>query len=150
MTRTALPLRLMTTALFAAATLSACATAPTAEQICTEQWIKTRADKAVSRIEDKTQSSFSTLKKVAENWQDGNAPGPFQLIALSSSLKSLENELKSGSGIRDLKLLSRTCNDPVFVQKTMNSFMRDQGLPTSLIAFIENFDVYQEILQSDL
>ena len=92
---------------------------------------------------------MKTLSKAAESWSKGKQPGLFEMMALNNSLKSLEKELKSGTGIRDLKMLSKTCNDPVLVNKAMNGFMRNQGLPTNLIDFIEVLDVYQDLLRQD-
>ncbi len=129
--------------------ISACATTPNPEKICTSEWIEKRADKAISRIESRTQSSMKTLSRAAESWKRGKQPGPFQMLALSSSLKSLESELKSGTGIRDLKTLSKTCNDPALVRKAMNGFMQKQGLPADLVSFIENLQVYQDLLRPD-
>lgn len=126
-----------------------CATTPNPEKICTADWIEKRADKAVSRIETRTQSSMKTLAKAAESWSRGKQPGLFEMMALNNSLKSLERELKSGTGIRDLKTLSNTCNDPALVNKAMNGFMRQQGLPSNLIDFIEDLDVYQDLLRQD-
>ena len=126
-----------------------CATTPNPEKICTSEWIGQRADKAVSRIESRTRSSMKTLTKAAESWSKGKQPGIFQMMALNNSLTSLEKELKSGTGIRDLKTLSKTCNDPALVGKAMNGFMRDQGLPTNLIQFVERLEVYQDLLRPD-
>lgn len=126
-----------------------CATTPNPEKVCTSEWIGKRADKAVGRIESRTQSSMKTLSKAAESWSQGKQPGLFQMMALNNALKSLEKELKSGTGIRDLKMLSKTCNDPTLVTKAMNGFMRNQGLPTNLIEFIEGLDVYQDLLRQD-
>ncbi len=127
--------------------LQACASTPDPAKVCTSEWISTRADKAISQIESRTKSSMKTLVRAAESWAEGRKPGPFQLLALSSSMKNLEKELLSGSGMRDLKTLASTCNDPQIISKAMTGFMRDQGLPENLIAFIEGFDRYKNLIK---
>ena len=92
--------------------LQACATAPDPAKVCTSEWISARADKAIDQIESRTKSSMKTLVRAAESWAEGRKPGPFQLLSLSSSMRSLEKELLSGSGMRDLKTLASTCNSP--------------------------------------
>ncbi len=127
--------------------LPACASTPDPAKICTSEWINARADKAVSRIEGRTQSSMKAIKNAAKSWAKGRKPGPLQLWTLSNSIKSLENELLSGRGMKDLKTLASTCNDPEIISKAMTGFMRNQGLPDNLINFIENFDRYKALIQ---
>jgi len=127
--------------------LSACATTPNPEQICTSDWIGQRADKAISRIESRTQTSMKTLKNAAQSWAKGRKPGPFQLLALSNSMKNLEKELISGRGMKDLKTLASTCNDPKIISGALSGFMRDQGLPENLIGFIENAEQYKNLIK---
>lgn len=127
-------------------TLAACATAPDPAKICTAEWIGERSDKAISRIESKAGRSLKSLRKAGESWSKGKTPNPFQLLMLSNSLKSLEKELKNGRGIRDLKTLSATCNDPKIVSDAMGDFLRKQGLPENVINFVEGMGVYQELI----
>ncbi len=133
----------------AAILLSACATAPDPAKVCTAEWIKPRADKAVSAIEKDTRGVIKNLRKVAESYIDGKTPGPIQMWSLSNSVKKLENELEGGRGIRDLRTLARTCDDPKIVSSVMARFMRSHGLPDGLVNFIENLDQYQKILSPD-
>ncbi len=127
--------------------VSACATAPNPEKVCTTDWIETRANKAVSRIEGRTHASMKSLKSAAKSWSRGKTPGPFQMLALSRSLKGLEKELTSGRGIKDLKILANTCDDPKIVSKAMGGFLRNQGLPENIINFVENMEQYKSLLR---
>ncbi|WP_026940770.1 hypothetical protein [Hellea balneolensis] len=132
-----------------ALSLSACATAPDPEKVCTSEWISKRSDKAISRIEKKAVRSIKPLKKAGEKWAQGKTPNPIQLFMLSNSLKSLEKELKNGQGIKDLKMLSATCNDPKIISNAMDGFLRKQGLPDNIIKFIEGVGIYQQLIAPD-
>lgn len=127
-------------------TIASCATAPDPAKVCTSEWISKRSDKAISRIESKAGRSLKSLQKTGESWSKGKTPNPFQMLMLSRSLKSLENELKNGQGIRDLKTLSATCNDPKIISDAMGGFLRKQGLPDNIINFIEDMGIYQELI----
>ena len=130
-------------------TITGCATAPDPAKICTSEWISKRSDKAISRIESKAERSLKSLQKAGKSWSKGKTPNPFQMLMLSRSLKSLEKELKNGQGIRDLKTLSATCNDPKIVSDAMGGFLRKQGLPDNVINFIEDMGIYQDLITVD-
>lgn len=134
---------------FTAISLSACATAPDPEKVCTSEWISKRSDKAISRIEKKAIRSIKPMRKASESWAKGKTPNPIQLFMLSNSLKSLEKELKNGQGIKDLKMLSATCNDPKIISNAMSGFLSKQGLPDNIIKFIEGTGVYQQLIAPD-
>lgn len=134
---------------FTALSLSACATAPDPAKVCTSEWIGERSDKAISRIESKAGRSINSLQKAGKSWAKGKTPNHFQMLMLSNSLKSLEKELKNGRGIKDLKTLSATCNDPQIVSDAMGGFLRKQGLPDNIINFIEGMGLYQNLITPD-
>ena len=130
--------------------LAGCATAPDPAKVCTSEWIGKRSDKAINRIESKAGRSLKSLRKAGESWAKGKTPNPFQMLMLSSSLKSLEKELKNGRGIKDLKTLSATCNNPKIISDAMGGFLRKQGLPDNIINFIEGMGLYQELIKPDV
>ena len=140
-----------TSIIFACLTLAltGCATAPDPAKVCTSEWIGERSDKAISRIQSKAGSSLKSLRKAGESWSKGNKPNFIQMALLSRSLKGLENELKNGRGIRDLKTVAATCNDPKIISDAMGNFMRKQGLPDNIINFIEGMGLYQELIKPD-
>ena len=140
-----------TSLIFACLTLAltGCATAPDPAKVCTSEWIGERSDKAISRIQSKAGSSLKSLRKAGESWSKGNKPNFIQMALLSRSLKGLENELKNGRGMKDLKTVAATCNDPKIISDAMGSFMRKQGLPDNIINFIEGMGLYQELIKPD-
>jgi len=129
--------------------LSACATAPDPAKVCTSEWIGKRSDKAISSIQSKAGNSLKSLQKAGESWAKGKKPNAIQLWGLQRSLKGLEKELTSGQGIKDLKILSATCNDPKIISDAMGGFLRNQGLPDNIINFIEGMGLYQELIKPD-
>lgn len=129
--------------------LTGCATAPDPAKVCTSEWIDKRSDKAINRIQSKAGGSLKSLKKAGESWAQGKKPNAIQLWGLQRSLKGLEKELTSGQGIKDLKILSATCNDPKIISDAMGGFLRNQGLPDNIINFIEGMGLYQEIIKPD-
>ncbi len=129
--------------------VTGCTTTPDPAKVCTSEWIGKRSDKAISRIESKAGRSLRSLQKAGTSWAKGKTPNPFQLLMLSNSLKSLEKELKNGRGIKDLKTLSATCNDPKIISDAMGGFLRKQGLSDNIINFIEGMGIYQELIKPD-
>jgi hypothetical protein len=127
---------------------SGCATTYDPAEVCTANWIQPRAEQAVGFIQSDTESVIKNLRKVAEGYMDGKTPGPFQLLALTGSVKKLESELKNGRGMKDLKVLARTCDDPKILTTAMSGYMRNQGLPPGMVNFIENLDLYKDILEN--
>jgi len=137
------------TALLLSTAISGCATAPDPAKVCTSEWISKRSDKAISRIEKKAQNTLKPLQKAGEKWAQGKQPNFIQMAMLGRSLKSLEKEVKNGQGIKDLKILSATCNDPQIISRAMDGFLRKQGLPDNIINFIEGMGLYQELIAPD-
>jgi len=140
----------LTLAGFATLGLSACSTTPNPEKVCTAEWISKRSDKAMTSIERKAKPALNKLSKAAQKWARGEKPNGFQLMSLNSSVKSLTNELENGRGMKDLKMLGRTCNDPQIVSKAMTNLMRDNGLSEQMISFVEGLPRFREIIETDL
>ena len=132
------------------AALIGCATTPDPAKVCTAEWITPRAEKAIDRLESKTRSAIKPLKSVGESLAKGKSPNPFTMMRLSSSFDSLERELTEGRGIRDLKLLASTCNDPEIITKSLRSVFENQGVPSKALDFIESLQFYKDILRENL
>jgi len=133
-------------AVLATTALSGCASTPDPAVVCTSEWISPRADKAIDRIETRLTRTFKNLRGPAKAWANGKTPNPFQLLTLQSSLNKLEKELTEWRGITDLKMLARTCNDPVIVTDSLRGLWQDQGFPDQLIDFVENSGIYERVL----
>lgn len=135
--------------IFSASLITGCASTPDPAKVCTAEWIKPRTEQAMSNIAKRTQSAMKPLRKAAKSYAKGKEPNMFQMLALSSSFSKLERELKSGRGIKDLKTVARTCNDPTLVSNALMGYMQSQGLPGGMINFIQNLPMYQELISLD-
>lgn len=123
-----------------------CASTPNPAKVCTTDWIAPRVNKAVDRIETKAGRSLRALKGPAKAWSQGKTPNPFQLLTLQSSLKKLERELTDGRGIKDLRTVARTCDDPVIVTDALRGMWKDNGFPDALVDFVERSGIYEKVL----
>lgn len=129
---------------------SACTTTPDPAEVCTAEWIQPRTARAIKDIEKSSSSAIKSLKKVGETYAAGKTPGPLQLFVLANSMKSLERQAKNGRGMRDLKTLAKTCNDPSLLTDSLTGFMRDQGLPENMINFVTQSSAYQSLINDAL
>ncbi|MEP1230474.1 MAG: hypothetical protein ABJG88_07345 [Litorimonas sp.] len=127
--------------------LSACASTPNPEKVCTTEWIGKRSDTAISRIETRSKSSLKAIKNAGKSWAKGKQPGLLQLLALKSSLNNLEKELTRGQGVTDLRTLAKTCNDPDIISKAMNNLLDRQGFSDDFKNTIKQYPLYERILE---
>ncbi len=143
-------LRIIALSLLAVAGLSACASTPDPAKVCTAEWIGERSDKAVSRIERKAKPALRKLGKAAQSYAAGKKPNFVQMISLNNSVNSLTKEFESGRGIKDLKTLANTCNDPKIVTNAMTNLMRENGFSQWMINMVENLPRYRDLILKDL
>ena len=132
----------------AALLLSACSTTPDPAKVCTAEWIEPRADAAVDRIEGRVGKALDAFRDVAESWMDGRDPGPIQMFRLSNATKSLEKELENGRGIRDLRMIAQTCNDPELIRSEVFKLLDREGLPTPLLNFLQGTGILDQIIET--
>lgn len=132
----------------ALALVSACASTPDPAEVCSAEWITPRATKAVNKIEKRATSSIGTLRKASETLAKGKTPGLLQMIALNNALNKMKKELTNGQGIRDLKTVARTCNDPGIIKDSMRSLLERQGVSDSFIRTIESSPIYESLISS--
>lgn len=135
---------------FSSMLLVACSTTPDPAKVCTSEWIAPRAEKAISRIEKKTRPAMKSLKSVGESLAQGKSPNVFAMMNLTSSLESLEKELTQGRGIKDVKLLANTCNDPDILTKALRGVFEKHGVSDKVLDYVENLDFYQRVLEENL
>ena len=132
----------------ALALLSACASTPDPAEICTAEWITSSATKAANQIEKSAKSSFKTFADVSKTWASGKQPNLLQSVALFSAMNKMKKELTRGQGIKDLKTVAKTCNDPNTVKTSMHDLLERQGLSDNLIAWIENSPIYESLIST--
>ena len=89
-----------------------------------------------------------TFRDVSETWASGKQPNLFQLLALNNAMKKMKKELTRGRGIKDLKTVAKTCNDPNIIKTSMHDLLERQGLSDNLISWIENSPIFESIISS--
>jgi len=60
----------------------------------------------------------------------------------------MEKELTRGQGIKDLKTVAKTCNDPTIVSDSMRDLLERQGVSEKLITQIESMPIYESLISS--
>ena len=127
--------------------LTACASTPDPAVVCTAEWIEPRAERAVDRIETRSAKALKAFKDVGEAWMSGDSPGPLQLFRLSNAVDSLEDELRNGHGVRDLRTLASTCNDPDLIRTRLVSILDRQNVPSSVTSFLDRTGLLDRLIK---
>ena len=91
---------------------------------------------------------MKTLTSVSKTYSEGKKPNLFQLLALSNAMNNMKKELTRGQGIKDLKTLAATCNDPNIIKDSMRDMMKRQGIDDSFIQRIETNPIYESLISS--
>jgi|GEM_PF-1065528 len=128
--------------------LGACASTPDPAEVCTSEWIAPRADNAVERIEKRAKSSLKTFSSVAKTRAEGKNPDILQRAKLYLAVESMKKELTRGQGIKDLKTLAQTCNDPKLVGDSMRGLLERNGLRQNIITWLEGNPIYQRLIST--
>lgn len=128
--------------------LSACASTPDPAEVCSAEWIKPRADRAMNDFKKDAGSTFKTMEKAASKLVKGDNIGPLQMFSIMSSLNRLGNTFENGRGMKDMRTLASTCNDPELIKSAMTNFMREQGISDRFITFLNGLREYQQLLET--
>lgn len=126
--------------------LSACASTPDPAEVCSAEWIKPRAERAMTDFKRDTKSTFKKLKKAGDTLSDGDQLGPLQMFSLMSSVNRLTDNFENGRAMKDMRTMATTCNDPDLIKTAMTDFMREQGISEKLIQFLNGMKEYQQLL----
>lgn len=128
--------------------LSACSTTPEPTEVCTANWIEPRVDQAVDKIETRLGKTLIAFRSVGESWMSGRTPGPIQMFRLSNAAKALEKELSDGRGVRDLRMIANTCNDPDLIREQVYNLLDREGLPKPLIDFLDVTGILEDLIKT--
>lgn len=128
--------------------LSACASTPDPAEVCSADWIKPRAERAMNDFEADTKSTFKTLKKVGDKLSNGDQIGPIQMFSVMNAINRLGDKFENGRAMKDMRILANTCDDPDLIKTAMTDFMRDQGIDEKFINFLNSLHEYQKLLET--
>ena len=124
--------------------LSACATTPTPQEICSAEWINHRTDKAIAEFSRNVRPLMRTFKKASKAADQGNSLGVIQSMQLVSAIQKMIDKVETSQALRDIELVADTCDDPDLMINVFAGFMREQGASEEVIGLIESARVLIE------
>ena len=127
--------------------IGGCATTPDPAEVCTARWIQPRAERAMYDFQRDTDKIFRTFRKTADGYKKNGSVSPLQMLSLMSAVSNLGNKMKNGRSMRDLRTLARTCNDPELIKNEMDKFLRQKGISTDFINFLNGIERYRKLLE---
>jgi hypothetical protein len=128
--------------------LTACATTPDPAEICSAEWIAPRAERAMNEFKKDTRPTIKRLAKIGDKLNDGDTIGPLQMFSLMNSINSLSDKFENGRAMRDMRTLADNCSDPELIKNAMTDYLEEQGVSEQFINFLNNMQVYQELLKT--
>lgn len=132
---------IMTAALGASiAALPGCATTPDPAVVCTAEWVQPRAERAIKDLRRDTGRTIKSLRKNADKLQNGGSFSAWRAASMISSVQKLARKIETGRGMRDLKTLAATCEDPAIIRDGVVGYMEDMQAPKVLMDMIRGFD----------
>ena len=141
--------RFFTVVLASVMLFSGCAKRYDPEEVCTGKWIKPRVDQAMADFREKSKTAFDLLKGVSDDVRKTGDLGKFQMVTALVSLASLVTDFKDSSAIRDLRILSKTCDDPKLVTRAFSGYLREQGAPEAIVDLLEQVDAFQKLIAEE-
>lgn len=132
----------LTLALTTSLALGACATTPDPAEICTAEWITPRADRAVDELKRDMGRSIKKLSRSAEKLQGGSI-SPFALASMMNTAQGMVKKIETSRGLKDLRILSETCDDPEIIKDSFMGFLDDMGVPQQFRILFENMEALQ-------
>jgi len=88
------------------------------------------------------------LKKVgAEAAKSGGQLSLLQQAKILPSLMSLVNTFQNGQTLKDLNVLSETCNDPQLVTRVFTDVLKEYNVPDSFIQLLGQLDSFKKMAE---
>lgn len=114
---------------------SACATTPTAQQVCTAEWIDQRTDRAFNEFERDVRPMLRTFKRARERMEKGNNStlGPLMMVQVMSAAGKMINRFENSQALDDLRLLGEKCDDPNLMMNAFSGFLKSRGAPDEVV-----------------
>lgn len=128
--------------------LTACATKHDPAEVCTSNWIKPRVDAAMGDFRTNSDTIFASLKKVGkETASSGGQLSLLQQAKILPSLMSLVNSFQNGQTLKDLNVLSETCNDPQLVTRVFTDVLKEYNVPDTFIQLLGELDSFKKMAE---
>ena len=128
--------------------MTACATKHDPAVVCTSNWIKPRVDAAMGDFRSNSDQILANLKKVGkEAASSGGQLSLLQKARILPSLISLVNSFQNGQTLKDLNVLSETCNDPQLVMRSFTDLLKEYNVPDSFIQLLDELDSFKKLAE---
>lgn len=128
--------------------LTACATKHDPAEVCTSNWIKPRVDAAMGDFRSNSDQILANLKKVGkEAASSGGQLSLLQKARILPSLLSLVNSFQNGQTLKDLNVLSETCNDPQLVTRAFTDLLKEYNVPDNFIQLLDELDSFKKLAE---
>ena len=128
--------------------VSACATTPSAEEVCSADWIKPRTDAALQEFKNSTQDTWKKLSSTGKRASKRGSLGLIEKASVLLSLTSLVNSFQNSQALEDLQLLGKTCNDPDLVKNALVGTLEEYNVPDAYINLLNELDGFLKLLES--
>ncbi len=128
--------------------LSACATKHNPDEVCTAEWIKPRVDLALGDFRENTDTILETLKKTGkEVASSGGQLGLIQRAGVLFSLTKLVNTFQNGQTLKDLNVLSETCNQPELASRVFKDVLSEYNVPPVFLTLLEDMQQFKALAE---
>ena len=120
--------------------LAGCATTPDPAEVCTAEWVQPRAARAIKELRRDTGRTIKSLARNAEKLQNGGSLSAWRAASMIGSVQKLATKIQRGRGVKDLKMLAATCDDPAILRDGVVGYLDDIKAPKALMDMIRGFD----------
>ncbi len=128
--------------------MTACATKHDPAEVCTSKWIMPRIDAAMGDFRSNTDQILQNLKKVGkETAKSGGQLSLLQQAKILPSLMSLVNTFQNGQTLKDLNVLSETCNDPQLVTRVFTDVLKEYNVPDTFIQLLGELESFKKMAE---
>lgn len=128
--------------------LTACASTPPPEEICSAAWIKPRTDAALDEFKDATSGKWKTLQRSSEQTANGNDLGLLEKARVILSLASVVSSFQNSQALEDLQTLGKTCDDPELVSNALRGVLSEYGVPDTYIDLLDELEGFIELMNN--
>ena len=126
--------------------LSACASTPRPEEVCSASWIKPRTDAALGQFQSQTRDTWDRLRRTGEGAAERGTIGLVEKATVLLSLTSLVNDFQSSQALKDLRTLGQTCDDPDLVKNALLGTLEEYNVPQPYLNLLNELDAFVELL----
>lgn len=130
----------------AAVLISGCATIE--PEPCTSEWVEWRTTQITDQFSRQYRSELIDMKRFASRLEN---PSPLVLLQLSSRLQEFRTIATdfSSNVVPELRSAVDQCGTPTQFATAFSGFLEDQGMPETVLSWIEDIASTMEVLSQE-